>query len=607
MDASNLPPLKMPVRTAPESMNAPKGRGGAERDRAGEFTVCSGSAVNDEDSASKVNKAAKWSAWYDPCFSRVTASSRIEAVDKSPISASALPPCLLADQNTATDDMLLPPREPDSSLKGETYLLGRQKTLVSASLLRRAFGLYVELLLDPRIVMGEGIVPSALRTGTHDTSSLSSTTSSHTNTSSSPGSSSASAKASNSSAKSRARAVASEIDPLHGALWRRAVSIAHESATIIQGGHQTAIPAVEVDTLATGVASMDAIVDQLVFAPIRLYDVHASPSAELNSTSNSDLSGRSSSTLQQPFLSTASLTTIVRDVFDLSALAILLVLNLTFAAASHFYLRVRSPRRFHSRFEVNDPTARASETTMNAPVNARFTVVIPAFNEAASISRALASVIRGYCQAKDGDGNAYRAARITVDVVVVDGGSTDGTEATVKAFVASHAEAFRMAHEEDRSRALSESVEANSNNEAQRAVAVHLTRCTGGRGPALAHGVALTEKDTSCSRQLSGADPDTRDFLEAVVVLHADSELPDQWTHSAMRLLVNPRVSMVAFPFRLQRNQLPINNDAIGLRNLVRCWSVALLEKSVELRSSRFELPFGDQVHFLKFYLICVS
>ena len=75
-------------------MHAPGGKE-AEPAGAGEFTVCSGSAVNYADSASKLNKAAKWSAWYDPCFARVAASSRIEAVDKAPINAAALPPCLL--------------------------------------------------------------------------------------------------------------------------------------------------------------------------------------------------------------------------------------------------------------------------------------------------------------------------------------------------------------------------------------------------------------------------------------------------------------------------------------------------------------------------------
>jgi len=571
-------------------MHAPGGKE-AEPAGAGEFTVCSGSAVNYADSASKLNKAAKWSAWYDPCFARVTASSRIEAVDKAPISAAALPPCLLTDQSASTGNMPSPPLVLEQSLKGDTYLSKRRQALLTTSLLRRAFGLYVDLLLDPRTVMGEGIVPSMLRTGTaHEND--------RTKDTSTSARSKVSAKSSNSSARSRARAVASEIDPLHGALWRRAVSIAHERAKTSQGQQESTSPATTVDSVAGGIASMDAIVEDLVFTPLCFNETDATPSAARHSTSNYEVLFRSSSTLQQqqPFLSVTSLTAIIWDVFDLTALATLLVLNLTFAAASHLYLRACNPRRFDTGGGVND-LIRPSETGMVTPPKARFTVVIPAFNEAASISRALASVTRGHQQARD-DGNASRGAAMAIDVVVVDGGSTDGTEATVKAFVALHPETFRMAlPEENRSHAPVVSADGHA-DDAQRVVTVHLTRSTGGRGPALAHGVALTE-DTSLSRPSypSEAKPCALD-LEAVVVLHADSELPDQWARSAMQLLANPRVSMVAFPFRLQRNQLPTNSDAVGLRNLVQRCSVALLEKSVELRSARFELPFGDQVDF---------
>jgi GT2 family glycosyltransferase len=537
---------------------------------AGKFTVCSGSALDPEEATGSGGaKAAKWAAWYDPCFARVAASSKIEAVDKAPMNATALPPCLLTDDSRAAPT---PHSASESSSASKAFLLERRSALRSACLLRRAFALYVDLLLDPRTITG--FQPA---TGIHIASK-------HTGGSSqrSPTVSSENV----SSANSRARALASELDPLHGALWRRAAAIAHERAEAQRcaaGGSSTAA-----DVLAADVASLDSIVDALVFAPLRKHT--AARAAVLTPKADDPLPLPP----LLPLPPSSSLIPALWGAFDLAALAALLLLNLTFAAVSYLNLRLRYPDRNGCHLESKEQPG-PHEGEPQADV--RFTVVIPAFNEAACIGAALTSVTRR-------SGLVASSRRIpsgnSVDVVVVDGGSTDGTEAAVRAFVAAHSEAFCLSSEERAHRPLpvaaagadttaaSEAAGAHGVNGATDGrVSVRLARSTGGRGPALARGVSLAKASSLHVPSIS--------HLEAVVLLHADSELPDGWALTAAQALADSSVGMAAFPFRLKRRQ-EANDDAAGTRASLRRWSVAVLEWSAGVRSARFEMPFGDQV-----------
>ena len=172
----------------------------------------------------------------------------------------------------------------------------------------------------------------------------------------------------------------------------------------------------------------------------------------------------------------------------------------------------------------------ARESRYTAGINS-VSVIVPMFNEASSIKRCLCAL-------------ATRAAdRSRVEIIVVDAGCTDNTMEEVQ----------RVADE------LMSSMKDPP--------MLMATVSQGGRGAAINTGI----------REASG---------DVILMLHADTVLPESWDRHVVHELKNPEVLMTAFSFACDRQQLRSAYAPAGLR---------LMEMTVNLRSKWYQLPFGDQ------------
>ena len=179
----------------------------------------------------------------------------------------------------------------------------------------------------------------------------------------------------------------------------------------------------------------------------------------------------------------------------------------------YLLLRLRSPQR-----------AKQASTCEIRTIS----VVVPAFNEAHSISRCLRTLAstRELQQPDE------------IEVIVCDAGCQDATVA----IVAEMAPTLPFA--------------------------IQITSSQGGRGPALNAGIRAAKGDV-------------------ILVLHADTLLPAGWDVAVLHALRTPGVLMTAFRFGCDRNSL--------LQPSAPPAGLAVMEFTVNLRSTWYELPFGDQ------------
>ncbi|KAJ1461478.1 hypothetical protein M885DRAFT_611752 [Pelagophyceae sp. CCMP2097] len=154
-------------------------------------------------------------------------------------------------------------------------------------------------------------------------------------------------------------------------------------------------------------------------------------------------------------------------------------------------------------------------------------VVIIAHNEAVSIGRTLRAVVD--------------RATTRVEVVIVDGGSTDGTLEIVEAFA----------------------TDAQNSTNASFVVCPNVPR---GRGPALNAGVAAS----------AGA---------LVLMLHADTVPPEGYDAEIANAFLDATTTLAAFSFSTAAT-VPRRNKSLSMQ---------IFEKLVNLRSSCLEFPLGDQ------------
>jgi len=163
--------------------------------------------------------------------------------------------------------------------------------------------------------------------------------------------------------------------------------------------------------------------------------------------------------------------------------------------------------------------------------DATLSIVIPAYREASTIEATLRRVAQA----------ASWPARC--EVVVVDAGGGDGTMAIVA----------RVAAELD--------------------LDVVTTTSKGGRGPAVAAG-ALKAK------------------CQALLVLHADTTLPYAFDDRIVEALGAKGVFACCFRFAVDRAALPWPH---GVLRWLRVLPFEVMERTVAVRASVFQLPFGDQ------------
>ncbi|XP_066275376.1 uncharacterized protein [Branchiostoma lanceolatum] len=92
----------------------------------------------------------------------------------------------------------------------------------------------------------------------------------------------------------------------------------------------------------------------------------------------------------------------------------------------------------------------------------------------------------------------------------------------------------------------------------------------------------------------TGVEHASGDYL---LFLHADTRLPSSWQRVAHRTLCRPGVSMGAFQFGLKdasAEESSISSDSWWFRLQMR-----FLVWNANLKSTRFELPYGDQAFFM--------
>ncbi|CAH1258729.1 DPM1 [Branchiostoma lanceolatum] len=167
-----------------------------------------------------------------------------------------------------------------------------------------------------------------------------------------------------------------------------------------------------------------------------------------------------------------------------------------------------------------------------------WTVIIPVLNEAKNVESAIDSAMQ-----------TASSLRYHTEVVVCDGGSTDGTPDIVRSAAQLYPEGK-----------------------------VKLVFSPKGRAVQMNTGV----------EHASG------DYL---LFLHADTSLPSSWQRAAHRTLSRPGVSMGAFQFGLKdasAEESHISSDSWWFRLQMR-----FLVWNANLKSTRFELPYGDQAFFM--------
>ncbi|XP_035680057.1 uncharacterized protein LOC118418306 [Branchiostoma floridae] len=176
-----------------------------------------------------------------------------------------------------------------------------------------------------------------------------------------------------------------------------------------------------------------------------------------------------------------------------------------------------------------------SRQELSAP---SWTVIIPVLNEAKNVKSAIDSAMQ-----------TASSTSSHTEVVVCDGGSTDGTPDVVKSVAQLYPEGT-----------------------------VKFVSSPKGRGVQMNTGVQHA----------------TGDYL---LFLHADTCLPSSWQRVAFRTLCKPGVSMGAFRFGLK------DKSAEGSDNSSDSWwfelQMRFLVWNANLKSTQFELPYGDQAFFM--------
>lgn len=157
-------------------------------------------------------------------------------------------------------------------------------------------------------------------------------------------------------------------------------------------------------------------------------------------------------------------------------------------------------------------------------------VVIPAFNEAKGITKCLFAVANN------------KSAKGRVEVVVVDAGCSDNTMQIVQEL-------------------------ANSQAWPKDIPVICATRRNEGRGPCLNEGVDRSSGD-------------------AVMVVHADTVLPQNYDELTLQALSDPKVLLSCFSFQTDRTKMTKPHPPAGL---------SFMEWTVNKRSRWYGLPFGDQ------------
>ncbi len=200
-----------------------------------------------------------------------------------------------------------------------------------------------------------------------------------------------------------------------------------------------------------------------------------------------------------------------------------------------WWLRVRtdrppaSVRAAHRKWMARESRLSAKISTVS--------VIIPVLDEADVIERCLTAL-------------ALRAAnRERVEVIIVDGGCTDGTMDAVAA----------VADDLTARQVMTES-----------SFVIRATDASGGRGPALNAGIEVANGDV-------------------LLMLHAGTIVPDEWDRQLVHALMNPELLAVAFRFGFDRASL----STAGTPKPVGLW---MLEWASNWRSRWLRLPLGDQV-----------
>ncbi|CAH1265149.1 DPM1 [Branchiostoma lanceolatum] len=166
----------------------------------------------------------------------------------------------------------------------------------------------------------------------------------------------------------------------------------------------------------------------------------------------------------------------------------------------------------------------------------KWSIIIPVLNEAENIKAVIDNALQEFPHQHQ------------IEVVVSDGGSTDGTRDIVRDIAKSYPQGT-----------------------------VKLVSSPNGRGVQLNTG----------TQHASG------DYL---LFLHADTRLPSSWQQDAYRTLCRPGVAVGAFPFGLDvvEDSNHSKSDSWWFRAQMR-----LLQWGTNLRASFFELPYGDQALFM--------
>lgn len=170
------------------------------------------------------------------------------------------------------------------------------------------------------------------------------------------------------------------------------------------------------------------------------------------------------------------------------------------------------PQTTRAAQPASQPSRAGGEPTQRAARTATISVIIPALNEQNNIERTLRPLI----------------TKQNIEVIVVDGGSTDGTVSIAKALGAT------------------------------------VVGSAPGRARQMNAGARLAEGET-------------------LLFLHADTVLPRDFDHHIQSQL--SRSNVVAGAFRLG-----LDADA---------WSLGVLKRLVNWRSSRLQRPYGDQALFM--------
>jgi cellulose synthase/poly-beta-1,6-N-acetylglucosamine synthase-like glycosyltransferase len=218
----------------------------------------------------------------------------------------------------------------------------------------------------------------------------------------------------------------------------------------------------------------------------------------------------------------------------------------------------------NARDEIRRRKKRPRKSQQQQKNRCVLSIIIPAYNEGSTIALTLASIARGHAEGR------------SVEVVIVDGGCTDGG-------------------------LTRQAVDRISRSPQFEQIPLRVITSQGGRGPALAAGCAESTGRIVC-------------------LLHADSILPPDYYKLILVTLDQPGVALCAFEFQLDRDRLTQHSAAPRLatrRGAVRekarrpSWVLAhtgkprlvglsLMEFSVHVRSAVFEMPYGDQAFCVK-------